>query len=186
MCPQQVVSRRCRTRGTTTGLHPLSAHSCGVRASFSKYQLRPTPGGIFHAGLQSFVRIGCRVHQVARSAGLRHAGRVGHQTGRAYVRKIHPQLQRGKCFGTHPHLAHLGPLGPSSSARALAQMIRAPAHQRILKRPSRHRWAEVRAATELQLQARHYKFTQGCHSPAALLTTSCVHHQVNNREDSAA
>jgi hypothetical protein len=63
-------------------------------------------------------------------------------------------------------------------------MIRA--HQRILKRPPRHRWAMLRAAIDPQLKARYSQFTKGCHSTAALLTTSCVHHDVNNREDSGA
>ena len=51
--PQWSVSRRCRTRRTTSGPHQFSAHSCGVGASFFRWQLRPTPGEIFYAGLQS-------------------------------------------------------------------------------------------------------------------------------------
>jgi hypothetical protein len=37
----------------------------------------------------SSVRISSRGHQVTHSAGLRHAGWVGHQPSRAYARMIH-------------------------------------------------------------------------------------------------
>jgi hypothetical protein len=64
------------------------------------------------------VRISCRVQQVARYAGLRRAGRAGHQPARTRERST-LGFNEVSGFVLTPLFTDLGPLGPSL-ARALA------------------------------------------------------------------
>jgi hypothetical protein len=132
----------------------------------------------------SSVRIGCRAHQVTHTAGLRHADRVGHQPGRAYARKINPQFQR-KCFCTNPSFCPFGTAWPVASPRAGAHdpRTRTPVNsQESLASSVGDGAGRYRAA----ITSSSFSIYEGESLNIALLTTSCVHHHVNNREVSAA